>query len=183
MGEKAGLQIIAGGDRQPMAGVTFTMKGIQLDPPGNAKRFLTFDALATIAGVECGLAVDILLTGWEKELANGDLPVYRGDLRLRSIPYATEHFATYLERAFELPIQSPDVFGKLFCDCAAFLNSPETIETNEFVGRVFFGDGSPPESDVSVFMIINLSEKRAWFSEKDGAYRKGLIDWFRGKYT
>lgn len=183
MDQAQGNIVKVGGDRQPMAGITFRMDNVRLDSAEQSKRFLSFDALTTVSGISCGLACDILLTGWEKETPEGGIAVYRGDIRFRSLQNETDHFISYLENNFGLVNQSPTVFEKLFCDCAAFLNSPETIETNEFVGRIFFGDGSPPDSDVSVFMIINLSEKRAWFSEKDEAYRTGLIDWFRGKYT
>lgn len=125
----------------------------------------------------------MLLTGWDEEVLEGGIPIFRGDIRLRSTEYKTAHWVSRLEHQFGFSFGTDAVFDKLFCDCTAFVNSPTTIETNEFVGRVFFGQGEPPESDVSVFLIIDIPGKRVWFSEKDESYRKGLISWLRGIYT
>lgn len=134
-------------------------------------------------GVVCGFAADLLITGWEEEVLENDISIFRGDIRLRSIGHKTDQFVSKLEHQFECAVGSNSVFDKILCECTAFLHNPATIEKNEFVGRIFFGDGEPPDSDVSVFLIVDIGRRRAWFSEKDVAYRQGLISWFRGIYT
>lgn len=174
-------KLIIGGDRAPMAGMVFEIDDVTFAEPSPDKRFLSFVARMQDDGTEYGWAAQMLLTGWEQDKM-GNVPVYRGDLRFLAVPDLTANFVDALEKSFGLDQNGDGHFGKLFCDCAAFVNDPVEIENKEFVGRIFFGDGSPPESDVSVFMTLNLREGRVWFSEKDTSYRKGLVSWFRGDF-
>jgi hypothetical protein len=176
-------RVVVGGDQAPIAGIVFDVSEWEFKEPSAGKRFFFGNLFAEKDAACIGLHIQILLTGWERELVDGEPLIvrYRGDVRMLPFEESTKRLLCTMENAWELP-NGEGCFSKLFCESIAFQCEPCEIENKKLEMRIFFGNGESAESDVSLFLFIDLPNKQAWFSEKDTGYRQGIMNWFRGRY-
>ncbi len=99
---------------------------------------------------------------------------------MRSLGHATQNYVVALEQTWGLNLGTDTVFNSLYCECRALLCNPKKIATERFVGRIWFADTADKDADVSVFLIVDLTSSKAWFSEKDRSYRVSVCEWLRG---
>lgn len=179
-----GERLVLAGDQTPIAGIVFDLKNTHFKAGENGIQFFQSDLLAERGSKELGLCCQMLLNDWDlqEDPDESEMFFYHGDIMLVSIVDATDYFIDELEREWGLE-PADGRFARLFCQCAAILSNPSEIKDKKFVARVFFGDGTPPESDASIFLILDVPSNRAWFAEKSTGYRQGLISWFRGEFS
>ncbi|MGE0213246.1 MAG: hypothetical protein AB7S41_16265 [Parvibaculaceae bacterium] len=176
--EKSDERIIVADDREPWLELLFGLHDARVVRQDD-KEFFTCSLSRQTAGGHMGLAVQMLLSGWEKVNTDDERVTYRyGDLMLLADGEATENLVGYIEQQLGLPRGARGTFTRMLVDYVALNSDPQEIESQPFFGKMFLGEEGDP-NEAQLFLSFNVPAGNAWFGLKDLAYSGSIAYWFR----
>lgn len=170
-------QQIVYGNPEPWLGLTFkTLAPAFGATKAGLKYYSSSLSVDTTSGA-AGIALDIVLDGWDREPSDDPQVIFHyGDVRLRSLGDRTRNLVA--EMANKLPLNLPAGEGceNLFVECVALNGNPTNLETQPFVGKLFFGEPGG-DDECQVFLTVDHTNERAWFGEKDPNDSANVLGW------